>query len=341
MLEYNEPIVLNAGSGRFARFEAIQWWDQSLLKKMVVLIAGAGALGNEVIKNCALLGIGNCVIIDNDRIEQSNLSRSVLFRIDDENCNKAFCAAKAARSIYPDLNCIPISGNILSDVGLGLFNRADMIISAVDNREARLYINRICAMLGKPWIDGGIDVLNGIVRGFHAPETACYECTMGKTDWDLINSRRSCSLLARQAAASGGTPTTPTTASIIGGLQVQEMVKYFHKKEWLKGRGFLFEGLNHSSSVVTYPVKPGCIHHDGPVKIMQAGELKGCSTILDVWEFAKESLGGCDALDIEREMVSTLTCLSCGNSTEMYCAVESLPSADIYCPDCHKERTPE
>lgn len=340
MRQRQESLSISADEHRFSRLETIQWWNQSLLKQSVVLIIGAGALGNEVIKNCSLLGIGTCIIVDNDQIEQSNLSRSVLFRTMDENKNKAECAAKAAHSIYPDITCIPIAGNIIGDVGLGWFNRADMVISAVDNREARLFINKICAMLGKPWIDGGIDVLNGIVRGFHAPETACYECTMSKTDWNLINKRRSCSLLARHAATEGGIPTTPTTASVIGALQVQEMIKYFHNKKWLKGEGFLFEGLNHSSYTVTYRINPNCLHHENPLKVKKTEELSKNSTLEEVWRSAKQYLGGCDALDIEREMLGKLTCQKCGNSSEVFRPLESVSSAIIPCPKCHTERIP-
>src|SRR5262245_61846222 len=107
--------------GRFARLEAIEWWDQSLLTRSRVLVIGAGALGNEVIKNLALLGVGNLAIVDMDRVELSNLARSILFRERDEGEPKALCAAKAAREIYPEINVEPFVGNVLADLGLGHF----------------------------------------------------------------------------------------------------------------------------------------------------------------------------------------------------------------------------
>src|SRR5438045_7432570 len=85
--------------GRFARLDAIEWWDQPLVARSRVLVIGAGALGNEVIKNLALLGVGEVVVVDMDRIESSNLSRSVLFREGDEGKAKAECAAGAASRI--------------------------------------------------------------------------------------------------------------------------------------------------------------------------------------------------------------------------------------------------
>ena len=178
--------------GRFARFEAIQWWEQSRLSSAHVLVVGAGALGNEVIKNLALLGVGNVVVVDMDRIEVSNLSRSVLFRPSDEDQPKAVVAARSARDIYPDIRIRAIAGNVLSDVGLGYFRWAQVVVGALDNREARVFVNQACAQVGRPWIDGGIEVLGGIVRGFAPPESACYECTMGQADWDQLAMRRSC-----------------------------------------------------------------------------------------------------------------------------------------------------
>jgi glutamyl-tRNA reductase len=65
---------------RYARQRLIPSWQQESLKQATVLVGGAGALGNEVIKNLALLGIGRLIILDRDTIEVSNLSRTVLFR---------------------------------------------------------------------------------------------------------------------------------------------------------------------------------------------------------------------------------------------------------------------
>jgi molybdopterin/thiamine biosynthesis adenylyltransferase len=329
------PIQLT--EGRFARLEAIEWWDQARLARTKVLVVGAGALGNEVIKNLALLGIGHVAIADLDRVELSNLSRSVLFRETDEGKFKAECAARAARGIFDGMQTIALIGNILADVGLGWFRWADCVIGALDNREARVFVNSACARVGRPWIDGGIEVLHGIVRGFAPPQTACYECTMSKVDWDLLNQRRSCSLLARRALAQRGTPTTPTTASVIGALQAQEMVKLLHGRNALLGRGFIFDGAEHSSYTTTYRIDPDCPWHE-PAPVIEAVVQFGPETRLaDIWAHATTRLGGVDALDFAREIVGWLECSACRKREEVFQPAEKVREDQLHCSACGAE----
>ncbi|HEY8669164.1 MAG TPA: ThiF family adenylyltransferase, partial [Tepidisphaeraceae bacterium] len=140
-----------AEEDRFHRFSLIGWWDQKKLAAAKVLVIGAGALGNEIVKNLALLGVGNVLIADMDRIENSNLSRSVLYRAQDNGRPKAEVAAEAARDIYPAIKAHHFNGNVVYDLGLGVFRWADVVIGGLDNREARLAINRACWKVNRPW----------------------------------------------------------------------------------------------------------------------------------------------------------------------------------------------
>jgi adenylyltransferase/sulfurtransferase len=331
---------MSLAEGRFARFERIQWWDQSLLGAARVLIVGAGALGNEVIKNLSLLGVGHLVIVDMDVVETSNLSRSVLFRPSDEGRPKAVAAAGAAQDLYPQIQAVPIVGNVLSDVGVGYFRWAQVVVGALDNREARVFVNQCCAQAGRPWVDGGIDVLSGIVRGFEPPQSACYECTMGQADWDLLAKRRSCSLLARRALREGGAPTTPTTASVVGGIQAQEVVKRLHGIASLAGAGYVFEGLAHSSYPVRYPILPECPWHEPAAPIEAAREWNSDTPLGVIWDGASARLGGLDAMDLSRELVESLKCPSCGRREQVLAPIERVHEDQALCPECRAERVP-
>ena len=65
-----DAATIRVEEGRFAHLESIKWWRQDRMRAARVLVIGAGALGNEVLKNLAMLGVGNVVIVDMDRIEQ-------------------------------------------------------------------------------------------------------------------------------------------------------------------------------------------------------------------------------------------------------------------------------
>jgi adenylyltransferase/sulfurtransferase len=332
--------ALRLEEGRFARLEAIKWWKPERMAAARVLVVGAGAIGNEVIKNLALLGIGNIIVVDMDKIERSNLSRSVLFRQTNEGEYKSAVAARAARELYPEIKALSVVANVCAQMGLGYFRWADVVVGALDNREARVFVNRACAQVGRPWFDGGIDVLNGIVRGFAPPATACYECTMGQADWDLLAKRRSCALLAQQAFAEGGTPTTPTTASIIGAIQAQEVVKRLHDLDGLIGRGYLFEGLHHNSFTVNYPISPDCPWHGQPAPIEAVESATSDTPLRILWQRAHAALGGLDALDLSRELVEAFECPNCRAVWPVNKAIELVGPQDVPCPACKTESIP-
>lgn len=338
----SDALFTISADERFARFERIEWWDQPRLSRARVLVVGAGALGNEVVKNLSLLGIGQLAIVDRDRVERSNLSRSVLFRPGDEGQPKAAVAARAAKAIYPAMRIRPVTADVLADFGLGYFRWADAVVAALDNREARLFVNAQCARIGRPWIDGGIDVFQGIVRGFGPPGTACYECTMSQVDWQVVNQRRSCGLLARRAAEHGGTPTTPVTASVIGALQAQEVVKLLHGMPALLGRGFVFDGMTFEAYSVSFPVNPACPwHEDLPHRVHPADGLDSTATLRDVWRTAEGQLGHVEAIELSREWIQGLRCSSCGRQRRRLMPVERLAETDVVCPQCAAPCLPE
>ncbi|MBK8550871.1 MAG: ThiF family adenylyltransferase [Ignavibacteria bacterium] len=255
------PLEIN--DDRYSRLELINWWDQDILKNAKILVAGCGALGNEIVKNLAMLGVGNICVVDMDKVEKSNLSRSVLFRKDDEGKSKAQVICERAKEVNDEINIKYFDGNIFN-LGLGVFKSFDLIIGGLDNREARLFINQSCWKINRPWIDGAIEVLTGVARMFIPPDNACYECTMSEIDYRLINKRKSCMLLGLDEINEGKIPTTPTIASVIAGVQVQEAVKYLHKRDdliFLNGKGFVFNGNNNDSYLVEYQKNEDCPSH--------------------------------------------------------------------------------
>ena len=322
---------------RYSRLELIPWWNQELLHNSTVMVVGAGAIGNELIKNLALLGVGKIVIVDMDKIEQTNLTRSILYRMKDVGKYKSQAATEAAMEINPDVKAICLNQNIVTDIGLGVFRSMDIVLGGLDNREARLAINQSCYKVNKPWIDGAIEVLNGFARVF-VPPGPCYECTMTETDWKLINKRKSCALLTHDEMLEGKTPTTPTSSSIIAGVQVQEMLKILHNDRnlpTLAGKGYVFNGLTHDSFVVEYQLKDDCMSHDLYDNIQEMDWSAREVSVKDVLNQAAKDLGDDAIIEFDRDIATTATCV-CGYTKEIFNTVNRLRGKDIVCEKCGK-----
>jgi len=326
---------------RFSRFELISWWDQCRLSQARVLVVGAGALGNEIVKNCALVGIGNILVADMDRIENSNLSRSVLFRAADNGQFKAEVACRTAREIYPDICAEPLVANIVHDMGLGAYFWADVIIGGLDNREARVAINAGAAFADKVWIDGAIEVLDGVARVFDPGTGPCYECTMNATDWQILESRRSCALLTRDEMIQGRVPTTPTTASIIAAVQVQETIKILHGMQGMSGSGLIYSGLGGEPYMTAYKRKPDCYGHDMCHRLEPLGRGTDTMTVGELLERARADLGPDAVVGLSRDVVAALECVECGTRESLYVSVGHVTEKQAVCATCGQMRVPE
>ena len=326
---------------RYSRLRLIPWWDQERLRHASIMVVGAGAIGNELIKDLALLGIGRILIMDMDRIENTNLTRSVLFRAKDVGRFKAEVAAERAMEMNPDVRAKACVANIIDDVGLGVFRRMDVILGGLDNREARLAINQACYKVNKPWIDGAIEALSGFARVFMPPDGPCYECTMTETDWMLINKRKSCALLTHEEMNEGKIPTTPTSSAIIAGVQVQELLKLLHRDRslpTLAGKGFVFNGLTHDSYVVEYQRKPDCMSHDTYEQIEEKPWSTAEITLRQILDEIKCDLGESAVLDLDRDIATTASC-GCGEKMDLFTPVHKLRGKDLVCPKCGRQMT--
>ena len=122
-------VDIQESEDRYSRLRLIPWWDQEKIRAARILVVGAGALGNEILKNLALLGFLNVVIVDLDHVELSNLSRAILLRPADVNQAKATAASNAYKAIVPEANVQPLVANVVQDCGLGLFLWADLILA--------------------------------------------------------------------------------------------------------------------------------------------------------------------------------------------------------------------
>jgi len=243
------------------------------------MVVGCGALGNEVLKNLVLSGVNHLVVVDFDVVEVGNLSRSVLFtKADAEKRRlKIDVVTERLKTINPDVEIKSISGDISYDVGLGLLREMDVVIGCVDNRWARYCINRLCMRAGIPWVDGGIEELEGTARVF-VPGKNCYACNLGTAGLKDLSRRMPCSGIIKRHEAGGTVPTTSIMASIVGAVEVQEALKLLHKDALEKGdmtslcgKLFYYDGQHLSSKVMSFQAyDEDCAVHDAWTPVLQS-----------------------------------------------------------------------
>lgn len=300
MQEYNK---YEWGEGVFT---LLSWFKKEKVKNARVLVAGAGALGNEVVKNLALFGVGHIYVCDFDQIEISNLTRSVLFREEDayNHAYKAEIVAKRAKEINPQIEVTPIVGNLFSEVGFGLYKAVDVIIGCLDSRIARYQLNRLSLRAEKTWIDGSIENLTGVVK-VYTPGVSCYECGLSREEFNNIMLRTGCADVVRTQTSAGRVATTPISASIIGAMQVQEAMKVIHTEEsqpvpfkTLSGKMWRFEGMTNAVNVYKYASwKNNCPAHERWDDIVKGENLSANMSVAQILEGLKNLLD-VDALEI-------------------------------------------
>lgn len=311
-------IITDPDSDRYHTFGYISWWQQEVVRDATVLVVGAGALGNEVLKNFALMGIGNILICDFDTIEDSNLSRSVLFRSSDNGRRKVDAAAAAVKALNPDVKVKAWHGDINAEMGLGAFRHVDAIIGCLDNREARLSIDRYSQFVNRPWVDGAIQELMGIVRVFWPGRGANYECTLSDHDYQMISLRYSCPLLARNNILQGKVPTTPTSASIVAAFQTQEALKLIHGMEVEPGKGLMINGLTNDVYKTAYPVIEDRLHPPLEPIIELPHVTAQETTVSELLAIARDKLGDGAVLEFSHELVLSMVDPTTGQETAVF-----------------------
>ncbi len=332
-------VITDPDKDRYHTFGYISWWRQEVVREATVLVVGAGALGNEVIKNLSLMGIGNIFIADFDTIEDSNLSRSVLFREKNNGQRKVDAAAEAVKDLNPDVKVKAWHGDINFEMGMGVFRHVDAIVGCLDNREARLSINRASWAVDRPWVDGAIQELMGSVRVFWPGDGACYECTLTDFDYQMIGLRYSCPLLARDNLLLGKVATTPTSASIVAAFQTQEALKLIHGMEVQAGKAMMINGLTNDVYTTEYPVKEMCMSHFKLDPIIELPEVRSDKTTLaELLEIARERLGAEAMLEFNGELVVGMKCDQCGNEEPVFKRMARLFDSSAVCPNCSARR---
>jgi len=228
--------VTDVDDDMFERQKRIEGWNQEKITRSKALVVGAGALGNEIIKNLVLLGIGTVYLVDFDHVVSSNLSRCIFFRQTDSRKKnmKAAVVSRRAGQLSHSTKVVPLCKD-LEKIDKRIYKRINIAFGGVDNLAARIQLTIDCYYNGVPLVDGGMEGLQGQVQVVIPPDTPCLCCSLTEKDWEIMWSRLSCTGPMEERKM----PAIATTTSIISAIQVQEALKiimgiesYRRDKKW-------------------------------------------------------------------------------------------------------------
>ncbi|KAI8103760.1 hypothetical protein M9435_006288 [Picochlorum sp. BPE23] len=193
----------------------------------VVGIGGVGSVAAEMLTRC---GIGRLLLYDYDKVELANMNR-LFFRPEQCGLTKTEAAADTLTDINPDVEIEPYTMNITTIQGFDAFknsitdendaSRVDLVLSCVDNYEARMTINQVCLELGQTWMESGVseDAVSGHIQVLQPGKTACFACVPPLVVASGIDEKT----LKREGVCAA---SLPTTMGIVAGMLVQNTLKY-------------------------------------------------------------------------------------------------------------------
>jgi adenylyltransferase/sulfurtransferase len=139
----------------------------------------------------------------------------------------------------------------------------------------------------------------------------------------------------------GKVPTTPTTASVIAGIQCQEAVKYLHGLEVLVGQGYVFDGVGHQSYLVSYARLEDCPSHEpySPIDVLPWRVDE--TPVAKVLERIRTDLGPDAVLESNQDLLAALYCARCDWEEPTRASLGKVTEAQGRCPRCQEHRAPK
>ena len=193
----------------------------------VVGIGGVGSVTSEMLTRC---GVGKLILFDYDKVEMANMNR-LFFTPNQCGLSKVEAAAASLKQINPDVDIETHNYNITTvdnfDHFMGRLKEGskscgavDLVLSCVDNFEARMAINTACNELRQTWVESGVseNAVSGHIQLVRPGETACFACAPPLLVADGIDEKS----LKREGVCAA---SLPTTMGIVAGILVQCVLK--------------------------------------------------------------------------------------------------------------------
>ena len=234
---------------------------QEKLARARVLCVGAGGLGTPVLQYLAAAGVGRIGIVDDDRVDETNLQRQVIYATSDIGRSKAEAAAERVAALNPGVGVDSIPLRLDASNARELIRLYDVVVDATDSFASRYLINDACRLENKADVYGSIFRFDGQVSVF-APQGPCYRC------------------LFPEAPPEGTVPTCAeggvlgVLAGIVGTWQASEALKLILGiGRPLVGRLLLIDALDARVREIAFESDPACALHGASRSIFEVAEV--------------------------------------------------------------------
>ena len=221
---------------------------QQRLKAARVLVVGAGGLGSPLILYLAAAGIGTLGIVDDDRVDLSNLQRQIAHTTDRLGLPKVHSAAAAARAINPATIIEAHETRLTETNALDLVSAYDIVCDGSDNFPTRFLVADACVLAGRTLVSAAVLRFDGQLSTFKPHKGGpCYRCLHPAPPPDGLVP--TCSEAGILGAVTGA----------MGGLQATEVLKeVLDIGESLSGRLLIWDALATRIRIVRLPKDPAC-----------------------------------------------------------------------------------
>ncbi len=234
---YSRHILLREVGGK----------GQQKLLQSRVLVVGAGGLGSPVSYYLAAAGVGTIGIVDNDRVDLSNLQRQILHSTPEVGQPKVESAARTLTALNPDVKINTYATRLSPDNVQEIIAGYDLVVDGVDNFPTRFLLNDACVMAKKPLVEAGILRWDGMVMTIQPGVGPCYRCVFPAPP--PAGAIPSC----QEAGVIGA------IAGVIGVLQATEAIKLLlGVGQTLTGRILTFDALATRFREVAVKPNPNC-----------------------------------------------------------------------------------
>jgi molybdopterin/thiamine biosynthesis adenylyltransferase len=223
---------------------------QEKLLRAKVLVVGAGGLGAPVLLYLAAAGIGTLGIVDDDKVDLTNLQRQIVHADDRVGMAKVQSAATTLRGLNPEVRIVPHETRLDAGNAMALIEGYDLVVDGSDNFKTRYLLNDACYFARIPLVSAALLRFDGQISTFKAylaGEHPCYRCLFPEAPpADLIPRCEEAGILGAIAGA-------------VGSLQAVEVLKeLLGLGESLSGRLLVYDGLAANFRKLRIPRDPAC-----------------------------------------------------------------------------------